>query len=174
MKGSIGVLLFFSFFAVILITASFMFLFFPQREWGFEKEYYSFEECEKIAYEYVKSLYPYRELQGQNIRLTGKEIHDCKSCYSFEYRFEVNSQVNPGTRETAKVKFYMEDGKIIETNYSESLIIEKTLCLEKHRKAQVCVEIYEPVCGNNNKTYTNGCYACLDEDVIYYTKGECV
>lgn len=166
-------LLFFSFFAIILITASFMLLFFSERKWGLEKEYFSIEECEKMAYEYVKSLYPYSELQGENIRLTGKGIYDCSSCYSFEYSFEVNSLINPGRRETAKIKVYMEDGKIIETNYSESLIIAKTLCLEKQREAEACIEVYEPVCGSNNKTYTNGCFACLDEKVISYTEGEC-
>ena len=35
-----------------------------------------------------------------------------------------------------------------------------------------CVEIYDPVCGCNNKTYSNECYANAN-GITYYTRGEC-
>ena len=37
----------------------------------------------------------------------------------------------------------------------------------------VCAQIYEPVCGLNNKTYSNSCEANLD-GVTNFTKGVCV
>ena len=36
----------------------------------------------------------------------------------------------------------------------------------------VCIEIYQPVCGCNNETYSNSCYAGID-GVISWSEGEC-
>ena len=36
----------------------------------------------------------------------------------------------------------------------------------------VCIEIYQPVCGCNNQTYSNSCYAGRD-GVTSWSEGEC-
>jgi len=36
----------------------------------------------------------------------------------------------------------------------------------------VCTMDYNPVCGNDAKTYSNGCNACAS-NVTYYFEGEC-
>ncbi|MDB4714583.1 hypothetical protein OAF23_00525 [Flavobacteriaceae bacterium] len=36
----------------------------------------------------------------------------------------------------------------------------------------VCIEIYDPVCGCNNITYSNSCYASIN-GVVDYTSGRC-
>ena len=36
----------------------------------------------------------------------------------------------------------------------------------------VCIEIYQPVCGCNNETYSNSCYAVRD-GVTSWSEGEC-
>ena len=36
----------------------------------------------------------------------------------------------------------------------------------------VCIEIYDPVCGCDDKTYPNSCYA-ESAGVISFTNGEC-
>ena len=36
----------------------------------------------------------------------------------------------------------------------------------------VCIEIYDPVCGSNNITYSNDCKANAN-GITYYNKGEC-
>ena len=46
-------------------------------------------------------------------------------------------------------------------------------CIIKSKVSDtVCIEIYDPVCGCNNKTYSNECYANAN-GITYYTRGEC-
>ena len=61
----------------------------------------------------------------------------------------------------------------------------KNFCLPESRNVEPCIEIYQPVCGWNNteetkctkfpcaNTYSNSCFACMDENVLYYTEGIC-
>lgn len=60
-----------------------------------------------------------------------------------------------------------------------------TYCTEDQRNAEICTMEYRPVCGwfDNrkikcetypcSKTYSNPCMACADENVEYWTEGEC-
>lgn len=49
---------------------------------------------------------------------------------------------------------------------------ESNLCVERIKEDCVCIKIYDPVCGCNNKTYGNACEAeCAS--IMKYTKGEC-
>jgi len=62
---------------------------------------------------------------------------------------------------------------------------ERIYCDEQGRLAELCIEIYQPVCGWNDpekincikypcaSTYSNSCFACMNEEVLYYTNGEC-
>lgn len=62
---------------------------------------------------------------------------------------------------------------------------KQVYCTEESRTGDACIELYAPVCGWNNpekiqcikypcaETYSNSCFACLDEKVEYYTEGEC-
>ena len=60
---------------------------------------------------------------------------------------------------------------------------EKKFCDEESRNADVCITIYEPVCGyytlndcsdfTCKKTFSNSCFACIDKNVLFYVKGEC-
>jgi len=60
---------------------------------------------------------------------------------------------------------------------------DKFYCSDE-RDGKFCIQLYAPVCGWYNEsikcikypcaeTYNNGCFACIDEKVDYYTKGEC-
>jgi hypothetical protein len=58
-------------------------------------------------------------------------------------------------------------------------------CTDEDRRADACIEIYQPVCGWYDvqevqcvtwpcaNTFSNSCFACLDEQVGYWTPGEC-
>lgn len=61
----------------------------------------------------------------------------------------------------------------------------KTFCKPDQRNADFCIAVYEPVCGwfNSSKvqcfkypcaiTSGNSCEACKNENVLYWTEGEC-
>ena len=58
-------------------------------------------------------------------------------------------------------------------------------CTEEQRNVDACIEIYQPVCGFVEvqcitapcdpvpQTFSNNCFACTNENVLYYTEGEC-
>jgi hypothetical protein len=61
----------------------------------------------------------------------------------------------------------------------ENLFVEVSLegrvnCTDESRNVDACIAIYQPVCGKPiNQTFSNSCFACINENVIYYTEGEC-
>ena len=59
-----------------------------------------------------------------------------------------------------------------------------TYCNPESRNAQYCIELYKPVCGWFSpeiqcikypcaQTFGNGCVACHNSEILYYTEGEC-
>ena len=65
-------------------------------------------------------------------------------------------------------------------------IIRKELtCSIEERSAEACIEIYDPVCGQVQvecvttpcnpvkETFSNSCFACMNERVLSYEKGQC-
>lgn len=47
------------------------------------------------------------------------------------------------------------------------------VCTEEEKNATACNMQYEPVCGDNNKTYWNACVACSSHEISWYIKWEC-
>ena len=58
-------------------------------------------------------------------------------------------------------------------------------CSPESRGVGACITLYKPVCGWFDpariqcikypcaQTFSNGCYACIDQKVLYWTEGEC-
>ena len=49
---------------------------------------------------------------------------------------------------------------------------EATLC-DVDNRPEVCTREYMPVCGDDNKTYSNSCVACSNESITYHVPGAC-
>lgn len=52
-------------------------------------------------------------------------------------------------------------------------INEKNYCTEEQKAAEICTLDYNPVCGDNMKTYGNACSACASGEIDSYVEGEC-
>ena len=73
----------------------------------------------------------------------------------------------------------------VEGECEEETELRKTFCTDEQREAEICTADYSPVCGWSDPekiqcikypcatTYSNICNACADENVLYYTEGEC-
>ena len=42
-----------------------------------------------------------------------------------------------------------------------------------NKRPASCITLPEHACADNGKTYVNGCNACLDKEVIYWSYGDC-
>lgn len=58
----------------------------------------------------------------------------------------------------------------------KNVVPESALVCEEPRP-EMCTRDYRPVCGtlssNKHKTYSNGCTACSDSNVVWAIEGEC-
>src|SRR6056297_683365 len=54
---------------------------------------------------------------------------------------------------------------------------EITYCKPGQRDSDVCIQVYNPVCGftqeGEKETFSNSCVACLNSKVDFYIQGEC-
>ena len=110
-----------------------------------------------------------------------------------DYEQEDKNYIGKSQEECSRIKFvcepsmeYFSDecgcGCRIKDNKGE---LSEHYCTPEQKKAEICIQIYQPVCGwfDSNQiqctrypcsqTFSNSCFACSDEKVLYWTEGEC-
>lgn len=57
--------------------------------------------------------------------------------------------------------------------FKNGKLVEMHICSAQEKIATVCTMDYNPVCGDNLETYSNGCVACLSNKANSWIAGEC-
>lgn len=52
-------------------------------------------------------------------------------------------------------------------------LAKNVACTSEQKKAEYCTEVFDPVCGNDGKTYGNACFACKASGVGNWKMGPC-
>lgn len=111
----------------------------------------------------VLGVYLYTTLDDQ-------KINSFEDCVSAGYPIFGS---NPRQCRADGIVFYERDDNLIH------------YCTAASREAEACTQIYKPVCGWFNpddvqcirypcaQTYSNECLACVNEDILYWTDGDC-
>ena len=50
---------------------------------------------------------------------------------------------------------------------------DEHICSDQEKQAEICTMEYNPVCGDNDKTYGNPCSACASKEINSWTLGDC-
>ena len=178
---------------IILIVFIYLIIVSFYKELNKNEEINSFEECASAGF-VVGESYPRQcwtpngkhfveEITWENdgIFLMQNSETGEYACFGCSTNAEVNLCIDPApimepVEETPE-RYCNDDFKIIEE--------EKIFCSNDSRNAEVCITLYDPVCGWNNpdkincikfpcaSTYSNSCNACKNPDVLYFTKGKC-
>lgn len=107
------------------------------------------------------------------------------------YDNESKKYVGKSQEECSRIKFVCEQNREYFEDEcgcgcsSKEANAEQNYCTPEQKKAEFCIEIYQPVCGWFDpeiiecirypcaQTFSNSCFACADEKVLYWTEGEC-
>lgn len=135
----------------------------------------NFEECAKAGYR-VGESYP-RQCWTENQHFVEEIPNSNKNYHSRDVEECLTTQILC----VKGMKFFSD-----ETGCGCEIVNDgKNFCPPESRNAGACIALYDPVCGWNNpekiqcikypcaNTYSNSCFACLDENVLYYTKEVC-
>lgn len=107
---------------------------------------------------------------------------DRRSVSSFEECTAAGNQVTGSYPRQCR----SEDGQLfVEKIKGDTLSVAVTLCEDSQRNVDMCIEIYQPVCGlvevqcittpcnPVEQTFPNTCFACMNASTLSYTEGEC-
>ena len=138
------------------------------------------EECTRILYQCIEGSSAFSDETGcgcRSIEPIRYVSRDADECSRIKYFCESNF-----------IPFSDESGCGCEFTFGEDTTpagkLKALECTPEQRDADVCTEEYAPVCGWSGEnvqclrypcatTYSNACNACGDENVAYYTLGEC-
>lgn len=143
------------------------------------------ESAKNLTRQRVLDSYQYKEYEGSDLRLIGAIKYDCDGCWTITYEYKINNEIAPANFDKVKMIFEFENKVLENTTYKEIVEgEEKVYCTTTQRDVGACIELYDPVCGYFDEDvqcikepcaqeYSNSCFACNDEKVLYYIKGSC-
>lgn len=151
------------------------------------------EVAKRIATEYIKQS-PTYQYDGYFLKYIDTGYLKCEHCYVFKFEFTsshsgygdrqamiVSNTITQHTvfitvQENEVTKAIMDDvynmitKEMIEANTIDTSIT-KTFC--DNPRPLNCYAQVDPVCASDTESYSNGCIACQNPNVQWYTSGLC-
>lgn len=111
-----------------------------------------------------------------------------------DYENDVKKYIGKSNEECSRIRFMCETSREYfadecgcgcKLKQSSNLNKKENFCTPEQKKAEVCIQVYKPVCGWSDpqkiqcikypcaQIFSNSCFACADENVLYWTEGEC-
>ncbi|MFP3945971.1 MAG: hypothetical protein ACLFVI_03630 [Archaeoglobaceae archaeon] len=76
------------------------------------------EESQGIALDHVKNMEEYTDYEGRNLKLVNNMTLRCPYCWSFTYKFDMQSMKDASVVDEAKVRVIVQEGKVVEVFYA--------------------------------------------------------
>ncbi|MFH1850345.1 MAG: Kazal-type serine protease inhibitor family protein [archaeon] len=144
---------------------------------------YTAEHAAGAAEQFVLQSSSYRS-GGQRLDLVDQNTLQCDSCYIFVYRY---SSLEGGVEHYMDV--LVQENKVIQAildnrwdelrgrDIEDDAVLDSLSAVPAYYcpapRPEICTGNDDPVCGSDGVDYSNGCSACSQRPVKWYTRGIC-
>ncbi len=144
------------------------------------------EECRAINFLCIQGMEPFIDECGCGCKnIENNNLTDSLNCTSYEIdKCPLECAVCPPCVACSSIKCSSKEF-CKSQGFDENWYKKQNYCKPSEREADICIQLYQPVCGWFDsgkikcikypcaKEFSNSCFACANENVLYWTDGTC-